>query len=140
VEKGASSVKKERLPPILDAQRVGDVSRAMLDFLRRNLGGNLPLSLPQVEETVRFFPVAEHCSAVRERKGLTISDAAKQLKVPQYRLKAIESCLVAEVKSDVLHAYIKFLGLSGWYGKWARSQKAGPRLGPAGVAAKGGAV
>jgi hypothetical protein len=88
VEKEASSVKKQRLPPIPDAERVGEVSRATLDFLRRNLGGNLPLSLPQVEETVRFLPVAKHCSAVRERKGLTISDAAKQLKVPQYRLLA----------------------------------------------------
>jgi len=132
---------KKQLPPILKAHHVAELSRATLDFLRRNFGDGLPLSLEQVRETVGFLPVAKRCSAVRERKGLTVSDVARELKVPQYRLKAIESCSVAQVNLDVLHAYIKFLGLSGWYNTWARSNKTASRRGRVAKSReKGGAV
>jgi Helix-turn-helix domain len=111
------------LPPILGPHDVAALSQATLDFLRRHLGSDLPIFLPQVEHTVRLFSLAKRCSAARDRRGLTIADAAKELKVPQYRLKAIESCRAADVEPNVLEQYIRFLGLNRWFSRWVSANQ-----------------
>jgi Helix-turn-helix domain len=118
------------LPPILGPNEVAALSQATLNFLRQNLGSHLPIPLAQVEETIRLFSLAKRCSSARERKGLTIADVAKELKVPQYRLKAIESCRAAELEPNVLERYIRFLGLNRWYSQWVSANEGTPfRLG-----------
>jgi ribosome-binding protein aMBF1 (putative translation factor) len=117
---------KKTLPPILGPDDVAAVSQATLDFLRQNLGNRIPLSLPQVEQVVRLFSLAKRCSAARERRGLTIADVAKELKLPQYRLKAIESCRVAEVQPHVVEQYIRFLGLNRWFSRWTDANQRTP--------------
>ena len=106
------------LPPILGPKEVTALSQAALDFLRRNIGSQLPITLPQVEQTVRLFSLARRCAAARARSSLTIADVARELKVPQYRLKAIESCRAAEIEPNVLEQYIRFLRLNRWYSRW----------------------
>jgi hypothetical protein len=112
------------LPPILGPREVAAFAQAALDFLRRNVDPQLPISLPQVEQIVRLFPLAKRCSAARKRRDLTIADVARELRVPQYRLKAIESCRPAEVEPRVLDQYVRFLRLSRWYSRWARANQA----------------
>ena len=114
---------RKALPAILGPDDVATVSQATLDFLRRNVGSHLPISLPQVEQTVRLFSLAKRCSAARERRCLTITDVAKELKVPQYRLKAIESCRAAELEPNVLDQYIRFLGLNRWFSRWVSANQ-----------------
>jgi hypothetical protein len=117
---------KKALPSILGPDDVAAVSQATLAFLRQNLGNHIPLSLPQVEQTVRHFSLAKRCAAAREQKGLTIADVAKKLKLPQYRLKAIESCRVAEVQPHVVEQYIRFLGLNRWFSRWTSANQGTP--------------
>ena len=118
-----------RLPPILDPDDVAALSHATLEYLRGNLGGGeLPaaLSLALVEQTLRFLPVAKRCAAARERRGETIAEVAKELKVPQYRLKDIESGQLTAVDSAVLEQYISFLGLRRWFSRWANANQDAP--------------
>ena len=43
---------------------------------------------------------------------------ARQLKVPQYRLRDIEAGNVSSIVPDVLIAYIKHMQLTTWFGRW----------------------
>ena len=43
---------------------------------------------------------------------------ARQLKVPQHRLRDIEAGNVSSIVPDVLIAYIKHMQLTAWFGRW----------------------
>jgi transcriptional regulator with XRE-family HTH domain len=57
--------------------------------------------------------------SAREATGLTIKEVASRMKVPQYRLNAIEKGNLSEFKADVLQKYAEFLDLTKWLDKWA---------------------
>ena len=71
------------------------------------------------EHTIRFHAVAAKCKRSREKLGLSIKDVASELKLPQYRLKAIEKGTFKEIKPDILKKYLTFLNLERWFNKWA---------------------
>jgi transcriptional regulator with XRE-family HTH domain len=71
-----------------------------------------------LEEGVRFMPVAKRCEERRAAQNWAIRDVAKALRVPQYRLKDIESGHVRNVRPEILHAYVSHLGLTSWYRRW----------------------
>lgn len=76
------------------------------------------------QKLVRSQPLFYTCKAAREKKGLTVKQAAAILKVPQYRIKAIEGdsgC--SSIRADILERYIEFLELSVFYGRWKKANK-----------------
>jgi len=73
---------------------------------------------PAVEDTVRLGSLRAQCKAKREERGLSIKEAAGLLRVPQYRVKAIEDGACREVLGPILQAYIEELGLDAWYERW----------------------
>lgn len=78
-----------------------------------------------MEWSIRFMAVSSRTKARREALGLSIKEAARTLKVPQYQLGAIEEGRRREILPEVLDAYLKFLRLKPWFGKW---QKANPQV------------
>jgi transcriptional regulator with XRE-family HTH domain len=60
--------------------------------------------------------VGEH--QLREKLGFSIKEVAGKLKVPQYRLKAIDNPKESEILPDILLKYVKFLGIELWFEKW----------------------
>ena len=60
-------------------------------------------------EILRLSSLGAKSQEVRGKRGLTIKEVAVQLKVPQYRLKAIEEHRKNEILPEVLERYIKFL-------------------------------
>lgn len=83
------------------------------DFINRN--GDCRTDM------IRFMPVAHRCKEARERKALSIQEVASLLKVPQYRIKAIEGSRMTEVNPDTLEKYIDLLGIRRWFNEWAKS-------------------
>jgi hypothetical protein len=71
-----------------------------------------------VEAILRFMPVAERCRIARARKDLPLKDAARALRVPQYRLKDIEENRVGAVDRAVLDLYIELLDMKQWFSRW----------------------
>ena len=59
-----------------------------------------------------------NCTEAREKNRLSINDAAQQLKVPQYRIKDIESGAAKRIDPTVLPRYVSLLGLGRWVKKW----------------------
>ena len=115
---------KRRKQAILTEAEVLAVSDAAVVFFRRNLGDHPFLNRTQVERTVRVLPLGARCSGARERVGVSVKDVARQLRVPQYRVRAIEAGSLRQIQLDVLQKYIAFLGLERWYTKWRRANGA----------------
>jgi len=67
---------------------------------------------------IRFHAVATRCREMRERRGLTIKAAAHELRVPQYRLRAIEDGRTHQIEPDVLARYLALLNLGRWFARW----------------------
>ena len=67
-----------------------------------------------LEAGARLMSLKAKCTEVREKKGLSIKDVAKQLGVPQYRIKAIEAGTLSEIDAVVLRRYFELLGLGRW--------------------------
>ena len=78
----------------------------------------------KTEDVVRFLGFSTLCKRTREERGLTIKDVSRELKVPQYRLKAIEEKMVEQILPDVLNQYVDFLGLQECFEKWAENNPA----------------
>ena len=72
---------------------------------------------------VRFLAIASRCRRRRQEMGLSLKEASQQLKIPQYRLRAIESGMLPQIALASLNAYIQFLGLAGQFTRWRRANK-----------------
>ena len=102
--------------------------RALTSRIRRLLGPEILGAASRrwsMADRIRFAAVAASCVQERERRGMTLKDAAGILKVPQYRLRAVETGSLSEIRLEVVTAYLAFLGLTSWSRRWAR---ANPRL------------
>ena len=76
------------------------------------------------ENMLRFRAVSARCRDARIRLGLSIKETALKLKVPQYRIKAIENASVREIVPDALLKYVAFLGLEKWFHRWITANQA----------------
>jgi hypothetical protein len=77
-----------------------------------------------LEAQVRFGSVAARCRAGRALRRISLKEAAAGARLPQYRVKAIETSRLNEVQTDALHCYIQFLGLQSWFTRWRRANPA----------------
>lgn len=91
--------------------------------IRRVLGDDLVARTADygvdVEAMVAFGPVAAHVQQAREAEGLALKDLARELRVPQYRIRDIEGSRINEIDPDVLRRVIERFGLGEWYRTWA---------------------
>jgi len=71
-----------------------------------------------LEDAVRFGPLARRCEQKRTVLGRSAKQVAADLRIPQYRLKAIEARTLYEVDPKILVAYISYLGLQRWSARW----------------------
>lgn len=94
----------------------------LVQGIRQAVGENVTLAADaygiDLEAILRFMPVAEKCRIARLRKDMSLKDAARALRVPQYRLKDIEGGRVRFIDQAVLIRYIEFLDLKRWFGRW----------------------
>ncbi len=73
-----------------------------------------------IEDDIRFMSIAARLQERRQARGMTLKEAAAALRVPQYRLRDIESGSVKRLAPNILVAYINFLGLKQWFGRWKK--------------------
>jgi hypothetical protein len=118
-----------RMKHIPDATTI--LTETQVAFVTKQLRGLLIRSFPgverfthNVERTVRMMALSANCRQAREKRGLSIKDVAAQLRVPQYRLKAVEAPSTGSLKPEYLRAYIHFLDLTKWARRWAAANPA----------------
>ena len=107
------------LTKILTAAEVRMLARRLKAMLPPGAASLSADPAHSVESTLRIGSLARRCKDEREASGLTFQQAAVRLKVPQYRLKAIERGDILEFRSDVFAKYQDLLGLHDWVERWA---------------------
>jgi hypothetical protein len=77
-------------------------------------------SSARLEDTVRWLSLQARCEQARAARGMSLKEAALALKVPKYRLAAIEAGSFSELKPDMAQQYFRFLEIEPWVRRWSR--------------------
>ena len=75
------------------------------------------------DHMVRFQYISTLCINARKQKQISLKQVSKKLKIPQYRLKDIESINIKTIVPDLLEKYIEFLGLTHPFYDWLRDNE-----------------
>ncbi len=110
-----SETRDTRILTGAEVKALAKVLRAALGPTYAELASGLGV---RAEDGIRFRAVAAKCFLSRESRGMTVKDVAATLRVPQYRINAIDRCLLREVRGDILQRYATFLDLEAWLSKW----------------------
>jgi hypothetical protein len=119
---------KDNREPSLAAAKTGTVPKNLVPEITQAVAASLGppvVELAQgfgvsVEDIVRFFAVTRECVRSRELARLSVRDVAYRLRIPQYRIRDIESGHIQRIQPTLFREYISLLGLSGWYAEWSR--------------------
>jgi Plasmid pRiA4b ORF-3-like protein/Helix-turn-helix domain len=76
-----------------------------------------------IEDSIRCRPLGAKCAEAREKMGLSIKEVSKRTKVPQYRLKDIESGRIRAPLPEAVKKYTSFLGLDSWVNEWVSANR-----------------
>ena len=77
-----------------------------------------------MHDTVRYGSLGAKCQEAREKRRLTLKEISAELKIPKYRLQAIEGERGGgSFSADVFKKYIAFLGLGRWVSQWKSKNK-----------------
>lgn len=74
-----------------------------------------------IEDSLRYMSLAARLEDARTESGLTLKEAAKELKVPKYRLEDVEKGNLRSLNPALLLHYIDHLGLKSWFSKWQKA-------------------
>ena len=123
-------LKIKKKTQLLTEDEVQELSRRLTDLLPPKL---VAYSLEQgitTEITIRMSSLAARFEEARVARGRSIKEVAEQLRVPQYRIRAVEQGRASEILPEVLAKYSAFLGLDRWCKRWATAnQQLGIQLG-----------
>ena len=118
-QKGIKLLKTLKEKKFIDAEMAGYITDRIVEVMP-NLKGILGKYDIRPKDMIRFQLVSEMCRNEREKKGLTFKQISLDLKVPQYRLKDVESSSVKNIVADILENYIDYLGLRKWFNSWKK--------------------
>lgn len=104
---------------ILSEDQVKEMTERLMENLPEGVGQYLAEMLIDPEEIVRMFTLGKKFEKERIDAGKSIKNLAQELKVAQYRVKAIEQAQVGQIEPTVLQKYSDYLGLNEWCFEWA---------------------
>lgn len=105
---------------LLTDEEVAFAVRMTLKLLRESFGDYPSFNDQSMERIVRWNSLRAKCELEREKRGLSLKDVSVRLKIPQYRLKAIECGDFAAFKPELAREYFHFLGIDNWINRWRR--------------------
>ena len=106
---------------ILDEDEVLLLAMAVRESLGNAVAGMVDAYGISFEDNVRFGSVQACCVERRESLGRSIREVSRELQLPQYRLKDIESCRVKQIEPSALARYISYLGIESWFRRWCKA-------------------
>jgi len=111
-------MRSEKNFPKLNSEQANLVINKMRDVLGPEIAGMMDKSGINPDHMVRFQCIASLCRNTRQQKKISLKQASEKLKIPQYRLKEIESTNIKTIMPDFLDRYIDFLGLTDVFRDW----------------------
>lgn len=90
-----------------------------------------------MEDSLRYMSLSARLEYARSERGLTLKEAARELRTPKYRLEKVEKGRLKSLNPELLLRYVDYLGLKTWFGKWKKANHGlSKRLGLAAGAGK----
>ena len=118
-KKDIEVIKALKEKKFIDADMAGYITDKIVEVMP-NLKEVLDKYDIRPKDMIRFRMLAEMCQSEREKRGITFKQIALNLKVPQYKLKYIESSSVKNINVYILESYIDYLSLRKWFSGWKR--------------------
>lgn len=118
-QKDIEVIKALKEKKFIDAEMAGYITDKIVELMP-NLKGVLDKDDIRPKDMIRFQMVSEMCRNERQRKEITFKQVSLDLKIPQYRLKDVESSSVKNIVADILEKYIDYLGLRRWFDEWKK--------------------
>lgn len=115
--------KDNKLTKILSENEARMTAEALREFLVSEFPNIPSMHLSLAEKVVRMMSLNSRVKEARESMKLSIKEVASRLKVPQYRLKAIEKGTGLEIKPDVFWKYCEFLDLQDFVEEWIAANR-----------------
>jgi hypothetical protein len=118
-----------RLERKLARDRTAILSASDVDLLDRELRRALAESFPNLpatalnrsEDVIRWQPLSAKCKEARRARGLR--DMSVITGIAQYRLRAIESGHLSEIRPDLARRYFRVLDIEDWVMRWCRANR-----------------
>ena len=109
--------------PSFNSEQADHFIRLVKEGLGTELATVIDGSKVNMNHLVRYMHISKLCQARREERGLSFKDISTQLKIPQYRLKAIEKNSIQNIEPAIFDRYIEFLGLQDEFQEWLKENK-----------------
>ena len=77
----------------------------------------------RARDRMRLMSLETACQKAREKKGITIKQAAKQIKIQQYLLKGIEGDPGGKLTREALDKYVDLLEIRRWFNIWLKTNQ-----------------
>ncbi len=114
-------LERKSIERMIEKHGAAKIAELIGDVLGPDLAGKIKERGIDGEETVRYMPLNTEIKQARKQKGLFIKDVSKTLKIPQYRLKAIEEGSFSQIEPNFFHSYTKFLGIEPYVKSWCKN-------------------
>ena len=115
--------KLRRQTSMLTDEEVAFVTSMTLKMLKESFGDNPYFNAQSMERIVRWSSLRARCEREREKLGLSLKDASVRLKMPQYRLRAIECGDLGTFEPAMAREYFHFLGIERWVARWRKANR-----------------
>jgi hypothetical protein len=104
--------------PRFNKQEADVVVAKMKEMLGPELTAMVEKSGLNSNQMIRFQYIGTVCKVRRAERSLELKSVSKQLRVPQYRLKAVEGSDIGGILPDVLQRYAEYLSIDGEFEDW----------------------
>lgn len=106
---------------ILDGSDVRLLNRELQKALADSFPGLPANALDLGEDLIRWRALGERCKVGRGVRG--IREMSVMTGIPQFRLRAIESGHLSEIRPELAHKYFRCLGIEEWVAQWCRANR-----------------
>jgi len=109
--------------PKLNSENAKLVIKKIREVLGPEITDMLDKSGINPNHLIRFQYISSLCTNAREQKNISLKQASEKLKIPQYRLREIESGSTKAILPDILDKYLDFLGLTDAFCDWLKDNE-----------------
>jgi hypothetical protein len=106
---------------VLRAPEVVLLERELRRALAESFASLPATALERSEDVIRWQPLSAMCKEARRARG--IRDMSVVTGIPQYRLRAIESGHLSELRPDLARRYFRVLGIEEWVTRWCQANR-----------------
>jgi hypothetical protein len=115
--------KLRRQTSILSDAEVALLTSIAVKRLEESFGDNPYCNAQSMEDIIRWSALRARCEQERKKRGLSLKDVSLRLKIPQYRLRAIEYGELAAFQPEMAREYFGFLGIEHWVARWRKANR-----------------